>query len=168
MTEKYLVLINPTGEQVLNLSQVIPLVELILNKKLKWYLLSFGGKIEEDILNVKLSNFLGSWKQQLTSEIISKFDYGPYCEFHEGSVVGIEENIKLPVTNKDKFLVDKSEILISYDHLNTAAIFAKSDHLIDELLKALKSLDRYPYIRDSSGNKIDLPALMAEDVIRSE
>ncbi len=166
MPEKYLVVINPTGLQALNLSEVIPQVELIIKKKLKWYLISFGGIIEEEFLKIDLSNYLGAWRQELTPDNFSKFDYGPYFEFHEGSVVGVEKKIKVPRVNADNFLFDVSEICISYDHLNTAAIFTKNDFLIDELIKVLTNLDRHPYIRDSTGQKIELPMLMAEGVIR--
>lgn len=168
MPEKYLVVVNPTGLQAFNLSEVIPQVELVLKKKLKWYLLSFGGNFEEEFLNIDLSNYLGLSKQELTPEIISKFDFGPHCEFHEGSIVGIEEKIKLPMFNVDKFLIDESIICLSYDHLNTASIFSKSAYLIDELAKVLTRLDRYAYLRDSSGQKIELPVLMAEGVIRAD
>ncbi len=166
MPEKYLVVINPTGLQALNLSEVIPQVELILNKKLKWYLLSFGGKIEEEVLNIDLSNYLGWWRQELTPDILSKLDYGPNFEFHEGSVVGVEKKIKLPILNADNSLSAVSEICIGYDHLNIATITSKNDFLIDELTNVLTSVDRYPYIIDSSGQEIELPVLMADGVIR--
>ncbi len=164
---KVLNLINPTGDQVLNLSQVIPQIEEILQKNLHWYLISFFGNINSKKLGLNLSKLDGPKRQELTSEILKKFDYDTNCEFHEGFVAGFQKTHYFKKEYSVDELKEICDVLIGYDHLNTGAITAQEDFLIDKLTDILSHLDRYPSLTDSSGKIIKLPAQLAEGIERS-
>lgn len=143
---KSLVVINPTGLQVFNLSELIPLIESTLGKKLHWFLDNFGGNIDEDALNIDLRNYYGWFRNELTPEILSKFDHGPYCEYHEGSVMGFEKRPNFLEFVSEKKLFNLCSVSISYDHLNTGSIWAK----------------------DEAGNRKELPMIPAADWVNRD
>ncbi len=165
---KSLVVINPTGLQVFNLSELIPLIESTLGKKLHWFLDSFGGNIDEDALNIDLRNYYGWFRNEITPEILSKFDHGPYCEYHEGSVLGFEKRPNFLEFVSEKKLFNLCSVSISYDHLNTGSIWAKDERVIDELINTLVELDRYPRDEDEAGNRKELPMIPAADWVNRD
>ncbi len=165
---KSLFLVNPNGSQVFDLSEVIPHIELILKEKLKWYLISFFGIINERKLGLKLSKLYGINRRELGDDILSKFDFGPYCEFHEGFVAGFKKEHSFKTNYSTDKLFKVSTVVIGYDHLNTGAITSHLDFLIDDLALKLTKLDRYPSSVDSFGNQIEFPMLPAEGVEDTE
>lgn len=165
---KSLVVINPTGRQAFNLSELIPLIESILDKKLHWFIDDFGGNIDEDALQIDFRNYFGWFRKELSREILSKLDYGPHCEYHEGSVMGFEKRPAFSEFVFEKNLFALCTVCISYDHLNTGSIWALDERVTEELVNALVELDRYPREVDEAGNKIELPMLPAADWVMRE